>query len=644
VSGAAIAGHESVKRVSLVDLPVLAALALPALAAALLGSSREPTITINLGPGDGPYIEGFVPEYEVDEGIGTHWSTYDASVALPVRIQGPFDVVYRFARILPQTAQVDVVIAGRVIDRFTCRGGQYLERRATVDLPQRTPAKVSFHVDSHDRRNMGLKIDWVRFEPRPGGVVRLTGTAVPRAAGLLLLIYVILRAASWTPRGAAFVVVPAAGAATAGLLLHPWLLHRLLTGLPEATAVFGAAGVLLGSWLRARGKASAEDVRHVTALALVGFVARAAAVSHPDFYYPDLMLHARLVEMLRDVGPRFLLTPAAYLAEHGGWSKPAYGGTSGLPYSPAFHGLFAFLPFGYDATLSVFKLAAAAFTTVPLVVVWTLARRLGAPPLGAALMLLVPTYTSRLSFALLPALFGHAADMLLVLWIAYNLGRLHERRTFLTGALIVGACQLAYVSSVMNASLFVGLLAVCLSLSGGEARRQGAWLLAIGLLGATLAVLVFYRDFLGTAWHLVERIQGRGLQGTSRYEVESWWMLAYARTRDFFRGIYPLLATAGLVLLVRRDRERARPLLLAWLLTYALLLLLRAKVPDVFRYGHETLFFTPFVCLTAGVALAALWRHGHAGKATAAGVLAALAVQGLVMQWQAVAAQLGNAR
>jgi len=126
--------------------------------------------------------------------------------------------------------------------------------------------------------------------------------------------------------------------------------------------------------------------------------------------------------------------------------------------------------------------------------------------------------------------------------------------------------------------------------------------------------------------------------------MESWWMLAYARTRDFFGGIYPLLASAGLVLLVRRDRERARPLLLAWLLTYALLLLLRAKVPDVFRYGHETLFFTPFVCLTAGVALAALWRRGRAGQAAAVGALAALAVQGFVAQWQAVAAQLGNAR
>jgi len=638
------AGHQPVKRTHLVDLAVLAALVIPALAAALLGSPRPPTLTVNLGPGDGPYIEGFVPGYEVDEKMGTHWSTYDASVAAPVRIQGPFDVSYRFARILPQTAEVDVVVGGRVIDRFTCRGGEYVERRATVDLPQRTPATVRFHVDSHDRRNLGLKIDWVRFEPRPGGVIRLAGTAVLRAAVLLLLMYVILRAATWTPRGAALVVLPAAVGTTVGLLLDPWLVHRLLTGLPEATALFGALGLLLGAWLRARGKASAEDVRHVTALALVAFVARAAAVSHPDFYYPDLMLHARLAEMLRDAGPRFLLTPAAYLAEHGGWSKPAYGATSGLPYSPAFHSLFAWLPFAYDATLGAFKLAAAAFTTVPLVAVWALPRRLGAPPLGAVLMVLVPTYTSRLSYALLPALFGHAADMLLVLWIGHHLGRLHERRVFLTGALVMGACQLAYVSSVVNASLFVGLLAIGLALSGAEARRQGAWLLALGLVGSMLAVIVFYRDFLGAAWNIVERIQGRGLEATSRYEMESWWMLAYARTRDFFGGIYPLLASAGLVLLVRRDRERARPLLLAWLLTYALLLLLRAKVPDVFRYGHETLFFTPFVCLTAGVALAALWRRGRAGQAAAVGALAALAVQGFVAQWQAVAAQLGNAR
>jgi len=67
-------------------------------------------------------------------------------------------------------------------------------------------------------------------------------------------------------------------------------------------------------------------------------------------------------------------------------------------------------------------------------------------------------------------------------------------------------------------------------------------------------------------------------------------------------------------------------------------------VPDVFLHGHETLLVTPLVCLAAGHALAVLARPSRGGWWTAAGLVAALSVQGLYGQWQAVAAQLGNAR
>ena len=91
-------------------------------------------------------------------------------------------------------------------------------------------------------------------------------------------------------------------------------------------------------------------------------------------------------------------------------------------------------------------------------------------------------------------------------------------------------------------------------------------------------------------------------------------------------------------------RAQAAPVLFAWVLAYALLLLGRARVPDVFLHGHETLFVTPLVCLAAAEALArlgtgALWR-----RLAAAALLVFLAVQGVLAQWAALAAQLGNAR
>jgi hypothetical protein len=138
------------------------------------------------------------------------------------------------------------------------------------------------------------------------------------------------------------------------------------------------------------------------------------------------------------------------------------------------------------------------------------------------------------------------------------------------------------------------------------------------------------------------RAAGGGGAPASVYPVQSFFVVAYSRTRDFFDGVYPVLSAAGLVLLFRRGRGVS--LLAAWLVTYLLLLLGRAKVPDVFLHGHETLFLTPLVCLAAGQALAALAARGRAGRAAAVVVGAALAVQGFAWQWRALAEQLGNAR
>jgi hypothetical protein len=120
--------------------------------------------------------------------------------------------------------------------------------------------------------------------------------------------------------------------------------------------------------------------------------------------------------------------------------------------------------------------------------------------------------------------------------------------------------------------------------------------------------------------------------------------------------VYPLLAAGGLRVLLRRAPEAPpgqppaatfearRWLLLAWLGAYALLLVGRARVPDVFLHGHETLLVTPLVCLAAGEALSWMARRSRAGWWTAAALMALLAVQGAYGQWQAVADQLGNAR
>jgi hypothetical protein len=278
---------------------------------------------------------------------------------------------------------------------------------------------------------------------------------------------------------------------------------------------------------------------------------------------------------------------------------------------------------------------------VPLVGVWALARRFAVPAWGAALMVLIPTYTSRLSFAFLPSLLGHAVDVCFIVWLAGRLGRLAEPRVLAGAALLLSACQLAYVSGTTQTTLLVVVLAACLvARRSPGALRGGLGLLGAALAASVLSIAVYYRDFVPMALDLASQALPGSAGAASRYPVQAWHAVALERTHSFFDTIHPLLAAVGLAVLLRLP---AGPLAAAWLATYLLLLLGRARLPDVFLHGHETLLVTPLVCLASGVALARLWHAAAWARALAALLFAALALQGLHGQWRAIAEQLGNA-
>jgi hypothetical protein len=612
------------------------------LLAAFIGARGPQRITVNLGPGDGPYVRGFAPHYEIDDKVATHWTTYDAAVAPPLTISGgPVSLSYRYARMFGETAQVEVGFAGRAVDRFEARGGTVLERTVSLGTLVPTPVEVSFKADSHERRDRGLKLDWIRLDVGPTARARLQGGARWRGVAEVLLLLAILSAAGWAPLASGLMVLPVSLVLTAGLLSNPWLTHRLLTALPETLLVVGIAGVALGRALVARGRAEVETVRTLTALCAAAFLIRIAAVNHPDFYYPDLRTHARLVEVVREAGAHFFVAPSTYIWEHGVWRTGAYGRTYAFPYTPAFHLPFTWVPLAYDTLITALKIGGVVVSLVPLVLVWVMARWLGASTLGAALMVLVPTYTSRLSFAFLPSLFGHAVDMAFLCWLLTRADRLGTLATFARGVAWVVAVQLAYISGVMNANLFLAALAVIEPPGTARERlRRGAIILGMGLLASAISVALYYRDFLGMVGDMLPRIGGAE-GAVSRYPVQGFFAVAYSRTRDFFDGVYPILAAAGLFLLRGRTGYRV---LLAWLVTYALLLFGRAKVPDVFLHGHETLWITPLVCLASGEALSRLAARDRVARIGAGLLLAVLAIQGLAWQWQAIAEQLGNAR
>lgn len=625
-------GREAAGLVGLLALPV---------AAALWGAAGPQRMAMNLGPGDGPYVQGFAPAYEIDDKVATHWTTYHAVVEWPLAVSGPATLAYRFSRVFPETAVVDVSVNGTAVDRFTCRGGVWEERRVRVEALGAGPVRIGFEADSHERRDRGLKLDWIRLETMAGSRVRLTGAAAWVPAFTLALVYLLHRLTGGSARASLLLTAPWVAAAAGGLLRDPWLVHRLMRGLPWALVFFGLTGVSVGRWLVGRGLASGQALRTVAALAMAAFLLRALLVNHPDFYYPDLRTHARLVEVVREAGLRFCATPSRYIWEHGVWRTEAYGKTYAFPYTPAFHIPFAMLGLSYDSLLVALKLVAAAVSTVPIVLVWAMARRLGASPLGAGLMVVIPTYTSRLSFAFLPSLFGHAVDMAFLLWLMARADVLGTRRVLLAGAAWVAACQLAYVSGVVNLSLLVGVLALLTGMTVGW--RRGWGLLAMGLVGSAVSVALYYRDFLPMAFDVAGRVLSHAGPGatSSRHPIQSWLAVVYGRTTDFFDHVYPVLAAVGMVALWRRGR--ARMVLAAWVLTYFLLLLGRAKAPDIFLHGHETLLLTPLVCLASGEALAQLAGRGLWGRAGAGLALGFLAAQGLWLQWRSIADQLTNA-
>jgi hypothetical protein len=618
----------------------LGALLLPIVAAAV-GPLRPRPVRLNLGPGDGPYIEGFAAQYEIDDKVGTHWTTYHAAIRLPVRATGPAVLRYRYARVFPQTAQVTVGGPAGVLETFEARGGVYQER--AVPWPASTgPVVVRVDVDSHERQDRGLRLDWVRLEPLGGTRFRLSPSAWWAAPVLAVLFGALLALAGWSPMVAAGGAALVGAILAAGLLADPWIVHRMLRGVPLALALFGAAGVGLGRWLVRRGRVEPGTLRTLTALGLAAFLVRAAAVGHPDFYYPDLRTHARLVEFVARGGLGFFVHPSHAIEEHGVWFTGAYGRKYAFPYTPAFHLPFAALSLPYDTRIVAMKLFAVALSIVPLPLSWAVARRWGIAPLGAALLAVVPTYTSRLSFAFLPALLGHAVDLGFIAWMAARLGGAIDRATWLRGAGWVAACQLAYVSGVINTGALVAALALLALPVARRAPRDAIAVALMGAAGALVAFLLFYRDFLPMVQDVAARAAAGGA-AASRYPVQSFLVVAYARTRDFFDGVYPVLAALGFVLLWRRGEAHARWIASAWGAAYVLLLLGRAKLPDLFLHGHETLLATPLVCLLAGEALAASWARGGAGRAAAAAALAVLAAQGLAWQWRAIADQLANA-
>jgi hypothetical protein len=500
--------------------------------AALLGARAVRTIRLNCGPGDGPYVSGFAsprPEsfdpYEIEDQVATHWTTHDARVALPLVIDAPaVGVVLRFARHFADRGHLDLRLAGKPAARFEIREG-YEEYQTTQPLSAPAPVVVDLHTDAQDDRGLGVSLDWVRLDLPAGGRVRLSGFARFRPALFVVAVLLVLAAGGWTPRfGVAVAALPSL-LAVVGLLLDPWLVHRLITGIPAALVLIAPVVFVLRIFFVGRRRLPAADFALALALFLAAAVPRALLANHPDGYSPDLMIHARLAKLMHRAGAESFLQPDLFL----GRFQESRQSFAGMPYSLAFHAPLAILDPPYDQVMTVMKLAGAFLSALPVTLGVLLVRRAGLSLFGAGLLVVAPTYPHWLFKANLPALFGHVFDFGLLVWLVGHLEDLGRPRTFVTGALLVAATQLGYAFGLPVSGLLVLFLAFFVALPDGGGLRASARVLGMGALGAALALGLYYRHFLAGALQIAAAAGGAGaVTGAGPASVlerldATWW-------------------------------------------------------------------------------------------------------------------------
>ena len=292
-------------------------LAAPLLAAAWARASRS---RLNFGPGDAPYLSGFTSEYEIDDRSATHWTTYDAAVALPLTVSGEPDGARR-------TASLRVFRRDGAWSRSSfggaCRRPVRVPRRPLPRAQRRrwelrgpTPVAVAIARTRTSGRTCGLKLDWVRLTLGPGPDRRLSGWArwfravarrrSPRrpapARGLGPAPRARCSAAPWCGRRrwrAASTIPGSSTACCAGVVPGSGALRP------------GGRGARPRASRRAR-RAAAADVRSAGRLGLAAFL-RACARGEPSRLLLPRPAHARAAwsRVVRAAGLDFFRTPAA---------------------------------------------------------------------------------------------------------------------------------------------------------------------------------------------------------------------------------------------------------------------------------------------------------------------------------------------
>jgi hypothetical protein len=612
--------------------------------APVLAGWWHPAVDFNFGPSDHNYLEGFEPMWEIDpDGVATHWSTYEATIRLPVTPKaGKATISYRFARVYRETAQIEIRVNGVPADRFSASGGAYQIR--SVEIPssvlEKKPLMIHLTADSHERKNRGLRMDWLRVEPTGsrGRAAPVPGTVL-LSAGLCLAVAAIIAITLGRTMGAAFLAP--IGLVLYGALAGPLPLAHMLRWVAPSGMIVSVILIAIHRLLSR--KLEVPGLEWLPLLFLTAFLLRAGGVFHPRFFHPDLRAHADMTRIVGNAGLDFWSHPSRYIEEQGVWTAESMGKMYAFPFSPVFHALFVPLSLGLIGTMEAMKLLACLLSSFEVLIIFYLARRLGlngAAPWAAALVVVSPPVLSRLSLAFMAALFAHFLDTV----VLASLASLPVRRR-LALACALGFLLLAlgsYAGSLINFGLFIPLFGLAL-ITRKELRKTGLLLIGGAAGVAALSLLLVYREFLSV---FLSEILPRFLAGEAKRGEGSFSAtlgMLFHRTWIFYGfWILPSLF-GGAVLWLRKRSAFPSRFLVAWALTYVLLIVLRTAAPDLFAKVKEMLWVAPLVALAAGETLAWLQRSFPVRWPAVVGY-GVLAIYGVVFYTQAIASTFELAR
>lgn len=603
------------------DLALGAALALPMLFVALVGT-RGPTVaTLNLGPNDAAYVRGFKPELELDSERAVHWSRHEAEIDLPLWVQGDtIELSLRLERAVAGDGHVRVFVGRRLVDTFVCRSQDGVRvQRIAFSSPGRVPLKVALSTAGPDLRDLGLRLDWISVGLSPRARMGLNGATASRLVFGVCALFLIFRLVGFGSRLAFGLLAPLSLGIAVWVWVDPLVPAHLALKLWLSTIVVTGIGALL---LRRQ-----PAGRWALACLTLAYLLKGGGVFHPHFFYPDIQVHRRFVYELR--GATGTLTERGREAQRK--LHQAYrvvGGERGynFPYSPLFYAPFTRVrwagPESVDDAMRHVGLVAAASEVLLVFWIGSMLAGADAAALAAFLAAMLPVSYSRLLYGMWPTLTGHALDVLVVALAVRCLLAPERRWRWLALALTALAACLIYVGSLFTVSLFFVALALC------EIRRAPI-LAGIAALAAGVTVILLYRPFLAVLWSEIVPAVWHGAALTGGPEGADGSLGALARLPLFYGWAYPLLSAAGLVVARRRLPRPAFHILLAGVITYVALLGLRALPGGVFRDVKESTFVAPFVALATALTLVELVRRVRHGRWAAAMIVLGLAAFGL---------------